>query len=62
MGYSIQGSGLTHQRPADVVPGEEHTHPRTTHAGGMEPHGRHGVEISERSVRLETGPPDVREY
>ena len=54
-GNGIQGACLLNSRPVDVVPGEEHSHPSTTLTRDPELLSRSGVEVHERSIRLETG-------
>ena len=56
----LETTGYPDPRPMDVVPGEEHTHPGSTPAGGAELHSRQGVQGHEGSVRLEVDPPDLQ--
>ena len=54
-GNYIQGFDSSNQRSVDVVSREEHSHPSTITTWSNEPGGRHGVEIHQGSIRLETG-------
>ena len=54
-GNYIQGFDSSNQRSVDVVSREEHSHPSTIPTWSNEPGGRHGIEIHEGSIRLETG-------
>ena len=58
---SIQGIGLPDPRFVDVVPGEKYSYPSTAPTGGDELHSGHGIEIHEKSIRLETGSTNVSE-
>ena len=60
-GNSIQGACLPNARPMDVVSGKEHPHSNTILTRDTEPLRRHGVEIHERSIRLETGSTNICE-
>ena len=57
----IQTTCLLDQGLVDVVPGEEHSHPSTTSTRGTELYGRFGVEIHDRSVRLENVSRDLQQ-
>ena len=54
-GNYIQGFDSSNQRPMDVVSREEHSHPSTIPTWSNKPGGRHGIEIHEGSISLETG-------
>ena len=54
-GNHIQGFDSSNQRSVDVVSREEHSHPSTIPTWSNETGGRHGIEIHEGWIRLETG-------
>ena len=59
-GNSIQD--VLNTRPMHVVPGDEHLHPGTVPSRCTAPYSRHGVDIHEGLIKLETGLTDVCEY